>query len=86
MSQSDRADSFNGSGRRIFGLPLQFVVVAVVSIALTIYMAGWAASNNIEARNFRTASMNGIPAYQSVTADTEAETWERAALLVCPLH
>ena len=86
MSQSDRADSFNGSGKRIFGLPVQFVVVAVVSIALTIYMAGWAASNNIEARNFRTASMNGIPAYQSATSDTEAETWERAALLVCPLH
>lgn len=71
---------------RILGLPVQFVVVAVISIALTIYMAGWAASNNIEARNFRTASMNGIPAYESATADTETEAWERAALLVCPLH
>ncbi len=71
---------------RILGLPVQFVVVVVVSLALTIYLAGWAASNNIEARSFRAASMNGIPAYQSATADTEAETWERAALLVCPLH
>ena len=71
---------------RILGLPIQFVIVVVVSLALTIYLVGWAASNSIEARNFRTASMNGIPAYQSVTADTEAETWERAALLVCPLH
>ena len=86
MSQSDRADGFNGSGKRIFGLPVQFAVVAVVSIALTIYMAGWAASNNIEARNFRTASMDGLPAYQSTVADTETETWERAALLICPLH
>ena len=86
MSQSEGDKSFTGDRVRIFGLPVQFVVVAVVSIALTIYMAGWAASNNIEARNFRTASMNGIPAYQSVTADTEAETWERAALLICPLH
>ena len=71
---------------RILGLPIQFVIVVIVSLALTIYLAGWAASNNIEARNFHTASMNGIPAYQSATSDTEAETWERAALLVCPLH
>lgn len=71
---------------RILGLPIQFVIVVVVTLALTIYLAGWAASNNIEARNFRTASMNGIPAYQSADADTESETWERAALLICPLH
>lgn len=71
---------------RVFGLPIQFVVVVVVSLALTIYLAGWAASNNVEARNSRAASMNGIPAYQSADADTEAETWERAALFVCPLH
>ena len=71
---------------RILGLPIQFVIVVVVSLALTVYLAGWAASNNIEARNFRTASMNGIPTYQSADADTGAETWERAALLICPLH
>lgn len=86
MSQLDRADGFNGSGKRIFGLPVQFVIVVVVSLALTIYMAGWAASNNIEARNSRTASMDGIPAYQSAVTDTETENWERAALLICPLH
>ena len=86
MSQSDRADGFSGSGKRIFGLPVQFVIVAVVSIALTIYMAGWAASNNIEARNLQVASMDSIPAYRYASSDTEAVAWERAALIVCPLH
>ena len=71
---------------RILGLPIQFVVVVVVSLALTIYLAGWAASNNIEARNFQAASMDGIPAYRSIASDTEAVAWERAALLICPLH
>ena len=69
---------------RIFGLPVQFVVVTVISLALTIYLAGWAASNNVEGRNFRAPSVNEIPVYQSANAETE--TWERAALLVCPLH
>ncbi len=74
------------SGVRIFGLPIQFVIVVVVSLAITIYLAGWAASNNIEARNFRAASMDGIPAYRSIASDTEGVAWERAALLICPLH
>ncbi len=84
MSESNGDKGFRSGGARILGLPVQFVVVVAVSLALTIYLAGWAASNNIEARNFRAASMNGIPVYQS--ANAEAETWERAALLVCPLH
>ena len=86
MSQTNKIESFAVSKIRVLGLPVQFVIVVIVSLALTIYLAGWAASNNIEARNFRTASMDDIPAYQSATADTEVETWERAALLVCPLH
>jgi hypothetical protein len=86
VSVSNTDERYTPSGKRILGLPVQFVIVAVVSLALTIYMAGWAASNNIEARSFRTASMNGIPAYQSAVADAEAENWERAALLICPLH
>ena len=86
MSESGRDEIYAPSGKRILGLPVQFVIVAVVSLSLTIYMAGWAASNNIEARNFQTTSMNGIPAYQSAIADTETETWERVALLICPLH
>ena len=71
---------------RIFGFPIQFVVVVVVSLALTIYLAGWAASNNVEARNLQVASMDGMPAYRSIASDTEAAAWEQAALLICPLH
>lgn len=74
------------SGIRIFGLPIQFVIVVVVSLTLTIYLAGWAASNNIEARNLRVASMDSIPTYRYASSDTKAVAWERAALLVCPLH
>ena len=86
MSQSDGDKSFTSGGVRIFGLPAQFVVVVVVSLALTINLAGWAASNSIEARNFQAASMDGMPAYRSIASDTDAAAWERAALLVCPLH
>ena len=86
MSQSDGDKNSTGGGVRIFGLPIQFVIVVVVSLALTIYLAGWAASNNVEARNLQVASMDSIPAYRYASADTEAVVWERAALIICPLH
>ena len=72
-----------GSGPRILGLPVQFAVVALVSLALTIYMAGWAASANIESRNIR---VEGAYSLYENQANAGAQTWERAAILVCPLH
>ena len=86
MSQSDGDKSFTGGGVRIFGLPIQFVIVVVISLVLTIYLTGWAASNNVEARNLRVSSMDSISTYRYASSETEAATWERAALLVCPLH
>ena len=35
---------------RIMGLPLQFVVVVAISLALTIYFGAWAADARIDAR------------------------------------
>ena len=86
MSESGRDEIYARRGTRIIGLPVQFVIVAVVSLALTIYLAGWAASANIEARDIQLASVYGGPVYQSANAELETEAWERTALLICPLH
>ena len=36
---------------RVLGLPLQFVVVVVMSLSMTIFFGAWAADARIEARN-----------------------------------
>lgn len=43
---------------RIIGLPVQFVVVVVASLALTIFFGGWAASASVEARSQQFAFSN----------------------------
>ena len=75
---------------RVLGLPIQFVMVVVVSAALVIYLGAWAADSNIEAR----AEAFGAPTVQTaggivvppseLSPDTVA--WEGAFLWVCPLH
>ena len=86
MSQPDTDNPLSGRGIRIFGLPAQFVIVVALSLALTVYFAGWAASASIEARDSQFSGMARTQTYQSAGDATEAQTWERAALLVCPLH
>ena len=40
---------------RIFGMPVQFVTVIAISLALTIYFGAWAADARIDARAVQSA-------------------------------
>ncbi len=60
---------------RVMGLPVQFLAVVVVSLLITIYLIAASADARIEAR-----------AAASPDNGAEAESWEQAALIVCPLH
>ena len=52
---------------------MQFLAVVVVSLLITIYLIAASADARIDAR-----AVSGTGA--------EAQSWEQAALLVCPLH
>jgi hypothetical protein len=73
---------------RILGLPIQFVVVMVVSAVLVIYLGAAAADSNVHAR----AEAFGAPIIRSSDPvsqhqlPADAESWEGAFLWVCPLH
>ena len=93
MAQNHSFEQIRGRGFRFLGLPLQFLIVACVSLLVTIYFAGWAASTSVEARaasastQIRAGPLGA--ASSSTTASVgpdETEIWERAALWVCPLH
>ena len=43
---------------RILGLPVQFVVVVAISLALTIYFGAWAADARIDARTAQAAGQS----------------------------
>ena len=80
---------------RALGLPLQFMIVTVVSTALIIYLVGWSAQVRIEerARSHDTPTF-GEPQILNRPPDpklfssvnVEKQNWERIALFVCPLH
>jgi len=60
----------------VLGMPLQFVIVALVALLLVIYVVAMSASTRIENRKeFRIES-----------SQTEIYAWESAALWMCPLH
>jgi len=87
---------------RVLGLPLQFVVVVVLSLAITIFFGAWAADARIEARNnpyaqaglgeaqfdFRTGQQASPNGALagSLGNPGEEQGWERAFLFACPLH
>ena len=77
---------------RVFGLPIQFVVVMAISAASVIYLGAWAADSNIEARTVAfgapiipTAGDSSVASHR-LPADSDSESWESAFLWVCPLH
>ena len=80
---------------RLFGLPIQFIAVSVISTALIIYLIGWSAQSRIEGRtgSYRVPSF-GEPQVNNQLNDAniasnlnvEKQPWERLALFVCPLH
>ena len=85
---------------RVLGLPLQFVVVVVMSVALTVFFGAWAADARIEARNqgfaqagsgvaqfdFRTPAGGSLIGSLGDGVAGEGQGWERAFLFACPLH
>lgn len=80
-------------GPRLFGLPIQFIIVAAASLILTVYLGAWTAAVRIEARaeSEQGASTYGFPApFSSVaTGDQTVDShggWEGAFLSVCPFH
>lgn len=73
---------------KVFGLPVQFVAVVLVSFALFVYLLAATAESRVEAR---TSSISETPAGQvpridSGSSDASKEPWESAFLFVCPLH
>ena len=80
-------------GTRLFGLPIQFIIVVAASLILTIYLGAWTADARIEARaeSESVASAYGFPApFPSVATGGQAVDsqggWEGAFLFVCPFH
>ena len=83
---------------KVFGLPVQFLAVVLVSSALFVYLLAVTAESRVEARTHRqlsgsaqTLSIEGTPARQldgidSGSAAASKEPWESAFLFVCPLH
>ena len=82
---------------RVLGLPIQFVVVVVMSLSMTIFFGAWAADARIEARNQQFASAGSSSAQFDFSThpngtlsgslgDGEELGWERAFLFACPLH
>ena len=54
---------------RIFGLPLQFVVVVALSLALTIYFGAYAADARINARAAQNAAQSDQFAFTASASD-----------------
>ena len=80
---------------RIIGLPIQFVTVSIISIIGFIYISGWAAYINVESRAQSYSDLyKGDPSRLKLSnnissgwpSEIEKYNWEKAALLVCPLH
>tara|TARA_B100001245_G_C22711965_1_gene346395 strand:- start:387 stop:647 length:261 start_codon:yes stop_codon:yes gene_type:complete len=78
---------------RVFGVPIQFAVVAAITTVVVVYLSGWAALSSSEARaNLDKNAIIQGPAQsagETITdynSDIEKHTWERIALFVCPLH
>ncbi len=83
---------------KVFGLPIQFLAVVLVSSALFVYLLAAAAESRVEARTHRqllgsvqTLRVEGTPLQQldgvdSGSAVATKEPWESAFLFVCPLH
>ncbi|HJO81232.1 MAG: hypothetical protein QGG34_05425 [SAR202 cluster bacterium] len=88
-------------GRRIFGVPIQFAIVVVVSSALTIFFGAWAADARVEARSqpfavsgahlqapggYPDTTPSGLSSTGEPLTESEKETWEASFLFLCPLH
>ncbi len=83
---------------KVFGLPVQFLAVVLVSSALFVYLLAAAADSRVEARTDRqqsgsalTPTVGGRPPQQladfgSGSVKANKELWESAFLFVCPLH
>ena len=66
---------------RVFGLPIQFVAVVVVSLLLTVYLMAAVANSRVESRTEANSALYGAPG-----GEAGSQAWESAVLYVCPLH
>ncbi|GEM_PF-1441037 len=61
-------------GDRSPRVPIQFVIVTIISVMLFVFIAASAAATRIEDRS------------DNVAGTVNKQTWEQAALWACPLH
>tara|TARA_B110000438_G_C15316543_1_gene437632 strand:- start:211 stop:396 length:186 start_codon:yes stop_codon:yes gene_type:complete len=59
---------------KFLGVPIQFMIVFVLSVILFVYLLAASASGRAEDRNLAS------------TGSTEVYAWEEASLWICPLH
>ena len=55
-------------------VPLQFLVVVIVSLVLFVYISAAAATSQLEDRS------------NNIGGSVDKQRWEQAALWACPLH
>ena len=60
---------------RVYGVPVQFLLVFVMSAIVVVYLASAVATARIEART-----------EGNVPVSVDSYKWEQAAIWACPLH
>ena len=60
---------------RVYGFPIQFLLVFTFSAVIVLYLAAATATSRIEARG-----------QESVVGSVDSHRWEQAAIWACPLH
>ena len=60
---------------RVYGFPIQFLLIFVLSAIIVLYLAAATATSRIEARG-RDIEVSSVDSYK----------WEEAAIWACPLH
>ena len=81
---------------RVFGVPIQFAIVVILSGALTIFFGAWAIDAQAEARvqavsgstpQFSFAFVDSADGSASDPQSPESqEWWEKSFLFACPFH
>ena len=81
---------------RVFGVPIQFAIVVVVSAALTIFFGAWAVDARVEARAQSVSVSTSQFSFAFVDSDDGSasdpqspesqEWWEKSFLFACPFH
>ena len=60
---------------RVYGFPVQFLLVFALSAVIVLYLSAATATSRIEARG-----------QESAAGSVDSYKWEQAAIWACPLH